>query len=194
MAPDERAVRAVERCTTHPSRPTVAACEVCSRALCVECAVPVRGRVLGPECLSGILGHDPPAPAPPPWRRRPIRSPVERVVSALLAAVVVTTLFPWTRFSSGSGFAGAWAIDARWSMVAAVGSVLSLASWLALRRRPGAARTASIVGGVTVAAGSLLAILNPPPFTKPAFAPWLALASGLATVLAGALARARPAP
>lgn len=194
MAPDERAVRTAERCATHPSRPSVASCDVCARPLCVECAVPVRGRVLGVECLSGVLGDDIPAPVARPWRRRAIRSPMERVVGSLLTAATLTTLLPWTRFSSGSGFAGAWAIDTRWSMVAAIGSVLSLASWLALGRRPGAARIASIVGGAVVVAGSLLAILNPPPFTKPALAPWLALASGVATVLAGAFVRPRPVP
>lgn len=177
---------------THPSRPKVASCDSCSRPLCVECAVPVRGRVLGLECLSEVLGEDAPAPEVPPWRRRPIRSPAERVVGSLLAAAFLTTLLPWTRFGSGSGFAGAWALDTRWSMVAALGSVLSLAPWLVLRRRPEAALTSSIVGGLTVAAGSLLAIMNPPPFTKPALAPWLALASGIATVTASVLARARP--
>ena len=65
MPTEERTTKGTERCATHPSRLTVGTCDVCGRPLCVECAVPVRGRVLGPECLSEVLGDDIPAtPAP----------------------------------------------------------------------------------------------------------------------------------
>ena len=191
MPPEERVAKGVERCANHPSRLTVGACELCGRPLCVECAVPVRGRVLGTECLSEVLGEDTPTSTPPrTWRRN--RSPVDRVTGAFLTVAVAVTLLPWTRFSTGSGFAGAWATDPRWSMLAACGAVLTLGAWLALERRATIARGVAIAGGAVIAVGSLLAALNPPPFTKPALAPWIALAAGVFATIAGVRARFRP--
>jgi hypothetical protein len=192
MPTEERTTKGTERCATHPSRLTVGTCDVCGRPLCVECAVPVRGRVLGTECLSEVLGNDIPSSTPPrPWRR--LRSPADRVTGALLAIATVATLFPWTRFSTGSGFAGAWAIDGRWSMLAASGAVIGLAVWLAFSRRPTVARTTAILAGAVVVVGSLFAVLNPPPFTKPTLAPWIALAAGAGATVIGAYTRSRSA-
>jgi hypothetical protein len=190
MPTEERTTKGAERCATHPSRLTVGTCDVCGRPLCVECAVPVRGRVLGSECLSEILGDDVPATAPPrPWRR--LRSPIDRVIGASLVVAAVATLFPWTRFSTGSGFAGAWAFDVRWSMLPACAAVIGVGIWIGFGRRPKVVRTAAIVAGTVVAVGSLLAALNPPPFTKPAIAPWIALVAGAGAALLGAFARSR---
>ena len=58
------------RCANHPSVPGVGTCEVCGRPLCVACAVPVRGRLIGPECLPTIL-EDIAVPPPPPAPVRP---------------------------------------------------------------------------------------------------------------------------
>ncbi len=190
MPTEERTTKGAERCATHPSRLTVGACAVCGRPLCVECAVPVRGRVLGAECLSEVLGNDIPASTPPrPWRR--LRSPADRVTGALLAVAALSTLLPWTRFSTGSGFAGAWTFDVRWSMLAACAAVIGLGAWLAFGRHPSVARTMAILAGTAVAAGSLFAALNPPPFTKPALAPWIALIAGCGAVILGAFTRFR---
>jgi hypothetical protein len=191
MPTEERVVKGVERCANHPSRLTVATCELCGRPLCVECAVPVRGRVLGTECLPEVLGDD--TPTSPPlraWQR--YRFPIDRVTGASLAVAVVVTLLPWTRFSTGSGFAGAWAIDRRWSMLAACGAVLTFVACLGLGRRAAVARSVAIMGGAAIAAGSLLAALNPPPFTKPALAPWIALAAGVVAMTSGIRAWIRP--
>ena len=191
MPTEERVAKGVERCANHPSRLTVGTCELCGRPLCIECAVPVRGRVLGTECLSEVLGDDTPASvAPRTWRRN--RSPIDRITAAFLAVAVIVTLLPWTRFSTGSGFAGAWATDTRWSMLAACAAVLTLGAWLGLERRATIARAVAIAGSAVIAAGSLLAALNPPPFTKPALAPWIALAAGLCALAAGLRARFRP--
>ena len=171
----------------------MASCNVCGRPLCVTCAVPVRGRVLGAECLPEILGEEAPAVTPRPWRRRVVRSPADRVAGAMLAVAAGATLLPWTRFSTGSGWAGAWGFDGRWSMDVAVVAVVTLGLWFALGRRPQAARSVAIVGGVIIAACSLLAILNPPPFTKPALAPWIALIAGVGAAGAGFVGHARPA-
>lgn len=192
MPTEERTTKGAERCATHPARLTVGRCDVCGRPLCVECAVPVKGRVLGAECLSEVLGGDIPASAPPRrWRR--LRSPVDRVTGAMLGVAALATLFPWTRFSTGSGFAGAWTFDTRWSMLAACAAVIGLAAWWAFGRRPAVARTAALVAGTVVAVGSLFAALNPPPFTKPALAPWIGLAAGAGTAFVGAFARFRSA-
>ena len=43
------------RCANHPGEAGIAACELCGRWLCVACAVPVRGRVIGPECLASVV-------------------------------------------------------------------------------------------------------------------------------------------
>lgn len=191
MPTEERVAKGVERCANHPSRLTVATCEVCGRPLCVECAVPVRGRVLGTECLSEVLGDDTPTSTPPrTWRHN--RSPIDRLTGAFLTVAVFLTLLPWTRFSTGSGFAGAWATDLRWSMLAACGAVLTLVAWLGLERRATVARGVAILGSAVIASGSLLAALNPPPFTKPALAPWIALATGLVAAAVAIRARTRP--
>ena len=92
----------------------------------------------------------------------------------------------------GSGFGGAWAFDQRWSIVAACAAVAGLAGWLLLGGRPAAARLVAIASGSIVAVGSLMAILNPPPFTKPALAPWIALVTGAGAAIVGLSARARP--
>ena len=193
MPTEERAVKGAERCATHPTRATAATCEVCGRPLCVDCAVPVRGRVMGVECLSEVLGEDVVVTTPlPAWRRRAIRSRTEAGIGALIALAVLATMLPWTRFGTGSGFGGAWALDQRWSIVAAGVGVVGLVAWLLLDRRPGVVRIVAIMSGSLIAVGSLMAILNPPPFTKPALGPWIALVTGAGAGVVGLSARARP--
>jgi hypothetical protein len=146
--------------------------------------------VLGAECLPEVLGNDIPASTPPrQWRR--LRSPADRVTGALLAVAALATLLPWTRFSTGSGFAGAWTFDIRWSMLAASAAVIALFVWLAFGRRPSVARTAAILAGSVVVVSSLFAALNPPPFTKPALAPWIGLSAGAGSAIVAAYARFR---
>jgi hypothetical protein len=192
MPPDERATKVADRCATHPGRPKAAACERCGRALCIGCAVPVRGVAYGPECLSEVLGDGAPAVEAP----RPTRAPADRAAGVALLVALVATLAPWTRFGTGSGwFHGAWGADVRWSMLAAISAVVAaIAWWMA---KPGGrtlARRVCLVACVGGAAGSLMAILNPPPFTKPALAPGVALVAAvvaLVMLLAGAGTRAR---
>lgn len=191
MPPDDRATRVADRCATHPGRPKAAACERCGRPLCIACAVPVRGVAYGPECLGDVLGDDV-APVPAPG---PTRSPADRVAGVAILVALAATLAPWTRFGTGSGwFHGAWSADVRWSMLAAVSALVAAVAWW--RARPGRgtiARRVCLPACVGVAAGSVLAIVNPPPFTKPAPAPWLALVAGVvavAALAAGARGRA----
>ena len=173
MPGDERATKSAERCEIHPLRASVGSCERCGRGLCVSCAVPVRGVVLGPECLADVLGDAEPAPAP----ARRIPDPLALAVGIALLIAVVATFFPWTRFGSGSQLAGAWTFDGRWSFVAVSASAAALIGWVVLARH---GRGVALVGigvlAAVAATGSVMAILNPPPFTKPALAPWIALA------------------
>jgi hypothetical protein len=192
MPPDERATKVADRCATHPGRPKAAACERCGRPLCIVCAVPVRGVAYGPECLGDVLGDD----VPPVETPRPTRSPADRAAGVAILVALVATLAPWTRFGTGSGWLhGAWSVDARWSMLAAISALVGAVAWW--RMRPGRealARRVGLVACVGVAVGSLLAILNPPPFTKPALAPWIALATGVVAFVAlvtGSRARRR---
>jgi hypothetical protein len=146
--------------------------------------VPVRGRVLGTECLPEVLGDVAVSESPHPWRR--MRSSADRLAGAFLIVAALATLLPWTRFSTGSGFAGAWAFDRRWSMLAAVGATIGLGVWLAFGAHAPVARLAAMIGGAVVATGSLFAILNPPPFTKPALAPWITAVVGAGALVIGA--------
>src|SRR2546423_13270757 len=115
MAPE--APKTGERCSTHPSVPAVTHCADCDRPMCLACAIPVRGGVRGAECLP-----DDAAPAgeddSPSERSR--RGAALAGLGSL--AALVTTLFPWTRFGTGSGALGAWGTG-RWSLLAALASV-----------------------------------------------------------------------
>lgn len=153
-------------------------CDGCGRSLCLPCAVPVRGRVLGIECLAAVLGPDVrqedfPSRAPwaAPWA----------LTGVGFALSVAATVLPWTRFGEGSGLFGGWGRTMRWSVLATVAAVVGLGVWFAFRRaraRWSWAAVETALGGVVVL-GAVLAILRPPPFTRPWIGPWFALASGL---------------
>ncbi|MGZ8636328.1 MAG: hypothetical protein ACXWX2_05070 [Actinomycetota bacterium] len=192
MPGDERS-RTAERCTVHGSSPSVAACDGCGRPLCLACAIPVRGRVLGAECLSTVLG--PETHMPEIVEREP-----DRALRALAwgghALALAATFLPWSRFGPGSEPFGAWSGDGGWSMLAVAaavaGTLLPLVRWVARGdQRPW--DVVSVVAGALVAGGSLLAIARPPAFTSPWLGPWVALVAGLAAAgaLAWALVRSR---
>ncbi|MEX1046754.1 MAG: hypothetical protein WD050_05055 [Actinomycetota bacterium] len=141
--------------------------------------MPVRGRVLGPECLSAILGPDAPPPDASPARRKP--SLVLSGAGFVLA--LAATILPWSRFGLGSGPFGAWGWTLRWSLLSACASAVGLALWLflnAVRLHPSrrAASVFRVLAALTVA-GAILSLVNPPPFVTPAAGPWAAIAAGL---------------
>ncbi len=184
MPSEERTTKSAERCDLHPANPSVARCDGCGRPLCLACATPVRGRVLGVECLAEALGPDSPLLEPAPPRLRMSR--VEAFTGWALGLEVAATMLPWARFGEGSGPFGAWGRSFRWSMVAAVSAALGLALWLlsrALRRPPGrlSAWVQPLLASL-MTAGSALALLRPPSFTHPWIGPWFALVAGLATL------------
>lgn len=182
----ERFVRGAERCDLHPMRPAVARCGSCGRPLCLACAIPVRGSVLGMECLPAPLTEDAPTP-----RRRRARS--SRVVGVGLGVSMLSTALPWSRFGPGSGPFGAWDGPARWALVAAVTATLGVLLWLAEEllgrgRRPADRLLAAL--GAAVALAAAMAIWRPPAFTRPWLGPWVAIAGGLC-LAGGAIAELR---
>lgn len=183
MAPE--AAKTGERCSTHASVAAIAHCADCDRPMCLACAIPVRGRVLGVECLPDDAGPAGEQNAPP---GRSGRAAALAGLGSL--AALATTLFPWTRFGTGSGALGAWGTG-RWSLLAALASVACLFAWVIARMRSSApGRTANLVltgAAFGVVVGSGLSIMNGPPFTKPAATPWLCLGAGC-LALAGAVA------
>ena len=187
MAADEREGGT---CELHLDKVAVGTCETCGRPLCLDCAVPVRGRVLGPECLSAILGPDAPQADPAPARRRP-----SLVLSGMgFALALAATALPWSRFGPGSGPLGAWGATLRWSLLSAVAAALGLGLWAglnAVRLQPSRSAAAVFrVLAVAIAAGAALTLLNPPPFVTPSAGPWAAL--GAAVVAFAGTYRTRP--
>jgi hypothetical protein len=173
---DERSTRSAERCDQHPTRSAVATCAGCGRPLCLTCAVPVRGAVLGVECLPEPLGDDP-APAP----RAARSSPLQLVTAGAFVLALVATVVPWSRFGVGAGAFGAWDQAPRWSSLAAAAAVLGCLAWGARRLLLPSRRwldvAIAVLGGL-VGVGAALSIWHPPAFTRTWIGPWLALAAG----------------
>jgi B-box zinc finger protein len=183
VAVDRADPKTAQRCRRHPGQAAIAACNRCGASLCVSCAVPVRGEVLGPECIGEVLGRDTvrqPAEALDPGRLGLLGG-----FGLLIAAAA--TCIPWTWFGSGATLFGAWSLDRRWSMLAAVVSVLGLAVWFGSRLRGAElADVVAMVAGSVVAVAAVLAVLNPPPLTHASIGPWLTTVGGVMGAVTGA--------
>lgn len=156
----------------------------------MTCAVPVRGRVLGQECLAAELGD--PAIAIP---LEPDRARAGSWASEAGAALaLLATAGPWTRTGAGDRLLGAWVPSVRWSMVAAVvAAVLVPAIWWFQRHGARSGAMLAIVGGTAIAVASAFAIAFPPTFQAASWGPWvaavggtIAVAGGIANVVVGA--------
>lgn len=157
--------------------------------MCLACAIPVRGRTLGSECLATALGPD--APVPKLAEREP-GAAARSVARAAFGLAVAATILPWSRFGAGSEPFGAWALGPRWSILAAVAAVAGLLLSFAgrwSRRRALPWDVASVVAGTAIAVGSLLAIARPPAFTSPWLGPWVAAAAGIVAASASLVSR-----
>lgn len=178
MPVDVRTAKGGERCDQHPTRSAVARCDGCGRPLCLPCAIPVRGRVLGAECLP-----DPLERTPAPLRRGPPLGGTNLLTGAAFGLALLATTLPWTRFGVGSGFFGAWGGSPRWSLLAAVSATAGAAVWGTRQMVHGGDRLGfdvalGVLGGL-VAFASALAIWHPPAFTRVWVGPWVSLAGGL---------------
>jgi hypothetical protein len=171
------------RCATHPAAGAVGECDVCGQPLCVSCAVPVRGVMVGRECLSTVLQDAPPQEA--------VASPV-RPVGGLLALtgfalVVAVSALPWSRFGDSSNYFGAW--TPHWSLIAPVAGVIGLTfSWF-VRRRPLDPRVEAAVYaflGVVIVVAAVIQHRRPPILSEATFWPLVAVLGGTLAVLGGA--------
>jgi hypothetical protein len=189
---DEKSTKSGDRCDLHPASTSVARCESCGRPLCLACAVPVRGRVLGVECLEAALGPGLPTDVLPTTERWTVPW---TIVGLAFAVAVGATLLPWTRFGDGSHPLGAWGRTAQWSVLAAIGAGLGLAVWLMMRglrirpHQPWAIVESLLGAAVTV--GATLSTLRPPAFTRPWLGPWIALPAGIVACAAALITMAR---
>jgi hypothetical protein len=165
----------------------VGTCEICGRAVCIACAVPIRGTIVGPECLAAVLESPPDSLRVPP----PISPVGDLLARAGFGLVVALSLLPWSRFGEGSRILGAWAMN--WSLLAAVGAVggLGLASFPRFRPvDPRLTSSAYAILALSVALGALLHLFRPPLLSEASASPVLALV-GAALALLGAGLKAR---
>jgi hypothetical protein len=173
---EESAVARPGRCANHPAVAEVGECSVCGRALCLTCATPVRGDLIGPECLSAVLDEIPP-PTPVPIRVPPVAN---RLVIGGFGLVVALSIFPWSRFGDSSGYLEAWTVH--WSLLAVVAGLAGLAAALWLSRRPADPRieTAVYAGlAIIVVTAAVLHLRRPPPLSASAVTPLLAIVAAL---------------
>jgi hypothetical protein len=173
------------RCANHPAVARVGVCDVCARPLCLACAVPVRGRVIGPECLSTVLVDDPPLIHVP----GPIPPGGERLAFAGFAIVLVVSVLPWSRFGASSRFFGAWTLH--WSLVAGLAALLGVLLIGFDRYRPIDPRigtAALLLLGVVSGVAAFLYHRHPPLLSESTDWPLVAIAGAGLAVL-GALIR-----
>jgi hypothetical protein len=163
------------RCSTHPGVARVGECDVCGRSLCIACATPVRGRLVGTECLPTVVQDISPitAVAPPISRRGDV------LAGAGFLAVLVISVFPWGR-GAVSGLFGAW--TGNWSLLAVAAALSGLAAAAVEWRRgwrPGLSASLYATLGLVAGIAAVLHRIDPPLLSEPA------TASGLAVVAAG---------
>lgn len=163
------------KCNRHPGTAAVAECDECGIALCLKCSVPVRGKVLGPECLPEELRGE--LPPPQPTRRDRVTFALTGVGATVAAAASV---LPWKRYGLGSGPFGAWGTTMRWSILAGVASIICLLLWALVSIagvKPGLAwRGALRALAILIGAGTALHLLRRPGFGPQAIGPWVSLA------------------
>jgi hypothetical protein len=172
------------RCATHPGAASVGSCDVCGRSLCVACATPVRGAIVGRECLAAVLEDAPPADPVP----NPIRPRGGKLALAGFAVVVLSSLFPWSRFGDSSRYLGAW--TPHWSLIAALAGVLGLAFAVYVLRRPLDPRLESApygILGLLIVIAAAIQHRHPPILTEATYWPWVAVLGGTLAVLGSVL-------
>jgi hypothetical protein len=152
----------------------------------MACAVPVRGRLIGPECLASIL-EDVPEPVRVPV---PVPPRGEWLALAGFALALVVTIFPWSRFGGSRAFLGAWTLH--WSLAAAIAALAGVAFALRARVRPVDPWVGIGIYGVLAAAVGLAAAVHyrsPPLLSESTKAPLVAVL-GAAVALLGAARKA----
>jgi hypothetical protein len=166
--------------------PAVGPCDRCGRALCTACAIPVRGRLVGPECLSAVVED----PGTPPRVIPALPSTGDVLVLAGFGLALAATLLRWSPYGGSRAYLGAW--TPHWALVAALAALAGAAFALYGRVRPIDPRL--VIGVVTVLAlagglGAYSHYHNPPLLAGTTAAPIIAMA-GCAVAQAGAIRKA----
>ncbi|HYT30726.1 MAG TPA: hypothetical protein VEN82_08095 [Actinomycetota bacterium] len=175
------------RCAVHVAAPAIAACDVCGRALCLPCAIPVRGSVVGSECLSKIVEDAPPTPAP---SRIPSRG--DGLAAAGFGLALLLSILPWSRFGDAAGFGQAWTVH--WSLLSAAAALAGVAAVLVFHLLPLDPRIEALAyGGLAalIAVGAILHAIHPPPLSRATGVPWRLAVLGAVLAVAGAGAKLR---
>lgn len=162
-------------------------CDVCGRPLCVVCAIPVRGAMVGPECLPAVLEDVPPAARLP----SPIRPRGGKVALIGFGLAAVVTILPWSRFGDSSRYLGAW--TPHWSLIAALAGVAGFAFALYVTYRPLDPRIeAATYGflGLVIVVAAAIQHRHPPILSEATHWPWVAILGGILAIL-GAVLKAR---
>lgn len=63
------------KCAVHSEVDATGYCRNCGKAMCAQCARPVRDVLYCEDCLATVMGHAAPAPVPPPTARPPYSAP-----------------------------------------------------------------------------------------------------------------------
>jgi hypothetical protein len=173
------------RCPTHPTEPTIASCAVCERGLCLACAIPVRGRVVGAECLGTLVEDPPEQPAPLPFRR----ARGDWFALAGFVIVLIASVFRWASSAVGGGGLGeAW--TPHWSLLAVASAAVGATSVILVRRwgiRPLPAAACYALLALLVALGTVLHAVHPPPVSNVVKTwPWRFALLGATLALIGA--------
>ncbi|HEX5950955.1 MAG TPA: hypothetical protein VFZ96_08125 [Actinomycetota bacterium] len=137
--------------------------------------MPVRGQVLGAECLPEPFGSDVPRIV------RPRVTVLQLIAVGGLVLALVGTMLPWSRFGVGSGAFGAWGEPIRWATLAMAAVVLGLLAWgarRALLRPPAFLDVTIAVLGAIASVAALLSVWHPPAFARTWIGPWVAIAGG----------------
>jgi hypothetical protein len=192
----DRSTRTSGRCPLHPASPAPYACDRCGRALCLTCATPVRGAVLGPECLSAVLGPEV-VEEPARGRARPGRPLRFHLAGLGLAVALAGTVTPWSspNFSHYTGLFGGWGFSPlAWSLLAAVGAAAGTVGWTVawLTGRGGRGWLLALAGaGLAAVAGAALFATWPPFATHPWLGPAITLGGGAVATFGALWAAAR---
>lgn len=152
--------------------------------MCLACAIPVRGQVVGAECLSVVVEDAPVQVAAPP--AGPPRGDRFALAGGILVSIV--SVFPWARGEVAAGFGDAWRV--RWSLLAVAAGVAAMLAVVIGRRRaidPSVMAGVYLVLGAAVALGAILHAVRPPPLSNVAATyPWRFALVGAASILVGA--------
>lgn len=173
-----------EACAVHEGRPAVERCARCGRTVCLDCAIPVRGRVLCTGCAAAEVGA--PAPTEEPRRKA---GRLDVFALALFSAGTIMSVLPWER----PGPSGRWRL--------LVAGLLLVGTSIALRRvlgrgpgRPRPTGGGYVTFGFLAASATIVILLAAPAFEAHTAFPYAVLVVGLTAAGLGILRLIRRGP